>query len=555
MDSRKRPRQNDLNLVLVLDLDHTLLHASNNMPSLEELVEARKEGPPGPFGGGDGDVFRIDIAPTSPSTFWVKLRPGVCDMLRDLHELGYTLAVYTNATKEYAYRLLSCLDPEARYFGNRIITRDSNLGSEDKALRNLALRFNLLEEQMVVVDDRLDVWVDGAEQIVRVKPFFWFRDGTKRVGQLSAGKNRELPASAEEGSAFDDRKFRHMDLLRERLVSLAHVVGYMREHGDAHALPKDLGEAGCALRLVRGAVLQDLAICFSGVFHQNLANQQHPLWKEAERFGARCVTSINQATHLIMESSNTTAKYNDAMQLNVSRHVVHIVSLAWLIESLNEWRKQEETDYPPHVAKTSSVGFNILPALLTDLPYVAAQGGGPVRSPLFFLGANANARAGAGSSSSGNTTTNGDERNRSDSDESKGSLEAAAAQLPPLPPQAAAAAAAAPTAHSNGVKRLKSSDSSDSKPGQVVTLPRNMLMPTPSKPAAAQHIRPVTKVDTALAVTGAFGAPAGPGATVQLIRQQSATHTTSIQQDKERAKHNMSRLVNLAKKHGSRPLR
>jgi hypothetical protein len=87
-----------------------------------------------------------------------------------------------------------------------------------------------------------------------------------------------------------------------------------------------------------------------------------------------------------------------------------------------------------------------------------------------------------------------------------------------------------------------------------VTLPRNMLMPTPSKPAAAQHIRPATKVvDTALAVTGAFGAPAGPVATVQLIRQQSATNTTSIQQDAEREKHNISRLFNLAKKHGSKP--
>jgi hypothetical protein len=590
MDSRKRPRQNDLNLVLVLDLDHTLLHASNITPSLEELTEARVEGPPGPFGGGDGDVFRIDIAPTSPSTFWVKMRPGVGGMLRDLHELGYTLAVYTNATKEYAYRLLSCLDPEARYFGNRIITRDSNSGSEDKALRNLALRFDLHEDQMVVVDDRLDVWVDGAEQIVRIKPFFWFRDGTKRVGQLSAGKNRELPASAEEGSAFDDRKSRHMDLLKMRLINLAHVVRFVRESGQE--LPPAQGEAAFALRLVRTQVLQNIAICFSGVFHQNLSNQQHPLWKEAERFGAKCVASIAQATHLIMEGSNTTAKYNDAMQLNVSRHVVHIVSLAWLIESLNEWRRLDEEDYPPYIAKSVSVGGNLLPALLTDLPFVAAQGRGLSHSPVCFPVAGASAASAAptsSSSSSGDGNGNGvSERNRSDSmgsSESRGSLETAAH----LPAHADGTAATAPAAHLNGFKRMKSSDSAD-KPGQLVTLPRNMLMPTPSKHAAAQHKRPATKVvDTANTVTGAFGAPPGPGASVQLIRQMSSSSqqatkvadtaiavtgafgappgpnatvqlirqmSSSSQQDKDKHKHknNINRIVAQAKKHGRRPL-
>ncbi len=71
------------------------------------------------------------------------------------------------------------------------------------------------------------------------------------------------------------------------------MVRFVRESGQE--LPRDQGEAAFALRLVRTQVLQNIAICFSGVFHHNLAilaNQQHPLWKEGERFGAKCVTSI-----------------------------------------------------------------------------------------------------------------------------------------------------------------------------------------------------------------------------------------------------------------------
>jgi FMN phosphatase YigB (HAD superfamily) len=351
--SRKRARSADEpELVVVLDLDHTLLHASSALPSTEELTWARRNGEGGR--AGDGDVFRVNIAPTQPATYWVKIRPGVPELLRELRERGLTLVFYTNAVQEYAKRLISCLDRDGTLAGEHVIWRESREGSELKSLALLAVRFGLDPARAVVVDDRLDVWSDGAEQIVRIKPFFWFTHGTPRVGQLAGGKGLELPPSAEEAQRFDDRETRYVDQLKQRLLDLAQALQVRRrdrEAGRPLAPAYPDGDVAAALSGLRNGVFSGLAFCFSGVFAWEQgadggAHQQHPLWRECERFGARCALTADRATHLILGFPRQTSKYNRMRARLRAGDAVHIVSLAWVIESLNTWSRLDEALFP-----------------------------------------------------------------------------------------------------------------------------------------------------------------------------------------------------------------
>jgi RNA polymerase II subunit A-like phosphatase len=55
-------------------------------------------------------------------------RPGLVDFLRDMSEL-YELHVYTAGSRTYANAVCKGLDPDGRYFGDRILSRDES-GSE-----------------------------------------------------------------------------------------------------------------------------------------------------------------------------------------------------------------------------------------------------------------------------------------------------------------------------------------------------------------------------------------------------------------------------------------
>jgi len=117
-------------LSLVLDLDHTLVHATteymvkqslqsnSNTPQPEDTSSKLSE-----LFKNETDVFEFTLPP-NPTKYFVKFRPNLMEFLKLLHSL-YELHIYTMGTKQYATKIADLLNVDTALFKeDRIISRD-----------------------------------------------------------------------------------------------------------------------------------------------------------------------------------------------------------------------------------------------------------------------------------------------------------------------------------------------------------------------------------------------------------------------------------------------
>lgn len=146
-------------LVLVLDIDHTLLHATKN--PLAELAYANSEIA--------FDTFKIHFENSVKQPYYVKLRPGLRDFLSSLKH-HYHIALYTMGLRPYAEKVMAVIDPDDSIIQQRALCRDDHPTTMIKSLQRL---FPCDESAVVVVDDRSDVW-DTPENVIQCHKFhFW----------------------------------------------------------------------------------------------------------------------------------------------------------------------------------------------------------------------------------------------------------------------------------------------------------------------------------------------------------------------------------------------
>ncbi|KAK6090027.1 hypothetical protein P3W45_001073 [Vairimorpha bombi] len=136
-------------LILVLDLDQTILHTTISKEYLPGYTN-----------------FIINNI-----NYCVKFRPYLNYMLECIYK-KYEIHVYTMGTKVYAKKIVSIIDPNKKYIGRRILSRDEN-GLEFKKDLN---RLFSIHSNVVILDDRDDIW-DYSSNLVLVKPFFYWNVG------------------------------------------------------------------------------------------------------------------------------------------------------------------------------------------------------------------------------------------------------------------------------------------------------------------------------------------------------------------------------------------
>lgn len=159
-------------LSLVVDLDQTIIHAC-----VEPTIGEWQRDPTNPNYKSVKDVrsFQLDDGPKhddSPKcSYYIKLRPGLASFLERISEL-YEMHVYTMGTRAYAQEIAKLVDPEMKYFGNRIISRDENGSIAAKRLQRL---FPVSTHMVVVIDDRADVWPLNRSNLIKVTPYDFFR--------------------------------------------------------------------------------------------------------------------------------------------------------------------------------------------------------------------------------------------------------------------------------------------------------------------------------------------------------------------------------------------
>ncbi|ODQ66392.1 hypothetical protein NADFUDRAFT_82224 [Nadsonia fulvescens var. elongata DSM 6958] len=164
-------------LILVVDLDQTVIHVT-----VDPTVGDWKKDPNNPNHKSVKDVVAFSLEENAPPPnykgqrrppqlcwYYVKLRPGLQKFLEDVSKL-YELHIYTMATRAYALAISKIIDPEGKYFGDRILSRDESGSLIQKDLKRL---FPVDTSMVAIIDDRGDVWKWSAN-LIKVVPYDFF---------------------------------------------------------------------------------------------------------------------------------------------------------------------------------------------------------------------------------------------------------------------------------------------------------------------------------------------------------------------------------------------
>ncbi|MQL74755.1 hypothetical protein Taro_007130 [Colocasia esculenta] len=211
------PEKKEKRLVLVLDLDHTLLHTT---PALRlapgEAYLLRR--PPPPL----GQRTLFDLRETHG--ILTKLRPFVRTFLREAGAM-YDLRICTKGNSAYAHRMTRLLDPEGSHFSPGDIVAREDFREKDK--KSLDVVPGGDERVVVILDDTVDVWENHLDNLVRVRPYGYFafhgRPGEKSFAEARLDEEEAAGALA-----------KSLDLLRR-----------------AHEMFLDLGAGGDVREVLR----------------------------------------------------------------------------------------------------------------------------------------------------------------------------------------------------------------------------------------------------------------------------------------------------------------
>ncbi|CAH1780493.1 unnamed protein product [Owenia fusiformis] len=143
-------------LVLLVDLDQTLIHTTNDnvAPNLKDVKHFQLR-------HGQGKLW-----------YHTKFRPHTEQFLEKISKM-YELHICTFGVRAYAHTIARFLDPDGKYFSHRILSRDECFSSNSKTA-NLGSLFPCGDAMVCIIDDREDVW-NFAPNLVHVKPYKIFK--------------------------------------------------------------------------------------------------------------------------------------------------------------------------------------------------------------------------------------------------------------------------------------------------------------------------------------------------------------------------------------------
>ncbi|GME67234.1 unnamed protein product [[Candida] boidinii] len=165
-------------LSLVVDLDQTVIHATVD-PTVGEWMSDKSN--PNYKSVKNVRSFSLEeeiilppnyTGPKPPPNlrwYYVKLRPGLEEFLAKISKL-FELHIYTMATRAYAKAIAKIIDPDGKYFGERILSRDESGSLTQKSLKRL---FPVDTSMVAIIDDRGDVW-DWSPNLIKVVPYDFF---------------------------------------------------------------------------------------------------------------------------------------------------------------------------------------------------------------------------------------------------------------------------------------------------------------------------------------------------------------------------------------------
>jgi len=311
-------------LLLVLDIDHTLVHCTKDCRAEIVLSDPSMK----------TETSKMYFEETGDKPYYLKLRPFIKPFLETLSQF-FHLAVYTMGGKTYAKKVMKIIDPDNKILKKRLVCRDDH----DDNVKVLQRMFPCDEKMVLVVDDRDDVW-STPQNVLKIWKFeFWPSDANDDDANMAPqeAKGRQTPDA---DWTIDKLRQRNHDNILGTTANVLQAIHRIYYHNES------LYRAGnvCAYTIyaqLQKRVFSGVHIVFSGVFPNNERPEDTQEWKLAVQYGATCHLELNKRVTHVVAARAGTAKVHKARQMDV--YVVHI---NWLRQSVIHFIRMFEPDFP-----------------------------------------------------------------------------------------------------------------------------------------------------------------------------------------------------------------
>ena len=166
-------------LILLLDLDNTILHCSSVQISSEQIKFLTQKY--------NLYLSRIPIKNEINrfDSILIKFRPYLKTFLKNIKN-KYEIFIYTQATKEYATSIIQYINKNFEgdiLSTGRMIPRilDENGIPKIKSLKNV---FPTQEKMVLVIDDNIEVWKESGDNFICIYPYRFFSEKEKNTNNL-----------------------------------------------------------------------------------------------------------------------------------------------------------------------------------------------------------------------------------------------------------------------------------------------------------------------------------------------------------------------------------
>ena len=344
--------RHDRKLSLILDLDQTLVHAmklselfadmlspvrvltepeqfmlsqfigTDNPKLIEGFTSRIQFSANSLVAPADGEPRQLLVTRLDNEMYLIKLRPGLRQFLKELAVL-YELHIYTKANRNYLNFLINELDPLGKLFTSAVARDDSpDLDTDLKILNRVCCRDM---KEVIVFDDRVDVWNETPNNVVRAEPYNFLAIHRfaviKALSDLVIASKDPLATATAVAVDYDCHLLHMKDVL----------VRIFDEYVKSGKSP-----APEIVSRVRKQVLAGYSLQFSGF------TDLQGLIKEAEDFGAICKTGIagvsaddDESTTSVMVAAKHTKRVYDTKKEYPSAKIVH---WSWLEHAKATWK-------------------------------------------------------------------------------------------------------------------------------------------------------------------------------------------------------------------------
>uniref|UniRef100_A0A915PM48 RNA polymerase II subunit A C-terminal domain phosphatase n=1 Tax=Setaria digitata TaxID=48799 RepID=A0A915PM48_9BILA len=301
-------------LVLLVDLDQTLIHTTNHSFKVDK----------------DTDVLHYKLKGTD---FYTKIRPYAHEFLRRMAEL-YEMHIISYGERQYAHRIAEFLDPDKIYFGHRILSRDELFCAMYKT-RNMHALFPCGDHMIVMIDDRPDVW-QYSDALIQVKPYRFF----KEIGDINAPRYERGESSLPGSYAEQDMESEDDETLEYVAVVLTKVHSAFYELFDDAEVNRFPDLKGI-ISYLRKQVLRDCSIVLSGIVPVGFDVKKTEAYRLCVQFGAVVTDNVNDSTTHVIAARWGTTKVCEAQKLPN----IYIVNPKWLFTCVERWERADEKEF------------------------------------------------------------------------------------------------------------------------------------------------------------------------------------------------------------------